>query len=255
MLKTCNDKEMKMENGWHYTRADAIRALREIHETLKDWQDQAPQIEQGMEDDDVSYIFTELKLCMFEVVQYIDKKNEILKCAATQAMRYGIEDGVQLGLLQEIKAELERAEAKLKEAGMPKAITLGSTADIVREAHQHCTDALQYNLCKPTEQAARRVPDELTTPEAKKWMEYAVSKGLLDKDWMPTDKVATKPQKALLVELLCERIGLRSNRGGTLYKPFEVLWNVSGLAQERYKSKEEKGTVRGGEMIEEAFKE
>ena len=173
---------------------------------------------------------------------------DIVREVSDQAINEGLDDEDILHLLQELKATADRERELVWEPGKPLWLSTE-----VNDIAQYCTDALQYNLCKPTEQAARRVPDELTTPEAKKWMEYAVSKGLLDKDWMPTDKVATKPQKALLVELLCERIGLRSNRG-TLYKPFEVLWKVSGLAQERYKSKEEKGAVRGGEMIEEAFK-
>lgn len=94
------------------------------------------------------------------------------------------------------------------------------------------------------------MPKELNTDEARKWLHVAINGGLLNADYSTTDKTRTKPQKALLAEILSDKIGLDHK-----YKPFETLWNVSGLSKSRYKSKEEKGIVKGGNVIIEVFKE
>lgn len=93
------------------------------------------------------------------------------------------------------------------------------------------------------------LPEELNTDEAKKWLQVAIDGGLLNSDYSPTGKTNTKPQKALLAEILSDKIGLKHK-----YKPFETLWNVKGLAKQRYKTREETGTVKGGNIIEEVFK-
>lgn len=93
------------------------------------------------------------------------------------------------------------------------------------------------------------LPKELNTDEAKRWLQVAIDGGLLNSDYSPTDKTGTKPQKALLAEILSDKIGLKYK-----YKPFETLWNVSGLSKQRYKSREETGTVEGGDIITEVFK-
>lgn len=93
------------------------------------------------------------------------------------------------------------------------------------------------------------LPEELNTDEAKKWLQVAIDGGLLNSDYSPTDKTKTKPQKALLAEILSDKIGLEHK-----YKPFETLWNVKGLSKQRYKTREETGTVKGGYIIEEVFK-
>lgn len=93
------------------------------------------------------------------------------------------------------------------------------------------------------------LPEELNTDEAKKWLKVAIDGGLLNSDYSPTDKTETKPQKALLAEILSDKIGLKHK-----YKPFETLWNVSGLSKQRYKSREEIGTVEGGDVITEVFR-
>ena len=93
------------------------------------------------------------------------------------------------------------------------------------------------------------LPEVLNTDEAKKWLQVAIDGGLLNSDYSPTDKTGTKPQKALLAEILSDKIGLKYK-----YKPFETLWNVSGLSKQRYKSREETGTVEGGDIITEVFK-
>ena len=77
------------------------------------------------------------------------------------------------------------------------------------------------------------LPEELNTDTAKKWLQVAIDGGLLNANYSTTDKTKTMPQKAQLAETLSEKIGLKNK-----YKPFEELWNVSGLSQARYKSKE-----------------
>ena len=94
------------------------------------------------------------------------------------------------------------------------------------------------------------IPDELNTDEAKKWLQVAIDGGLLNGDYSTTDKTKTKPQKALLAETLSEKIRLKHK-----YKPFETIWGVSGLAKARYKSREETGTVKGGDIITDTFKD
>lgn len=95
----------------------------------------------------------------------------------------------------------------------------------------------------------KKIPDELNTADAQKWFQVAIDSGLLNSDYSATDKVSTKSQKALLAEILSEKIGLKYK-----WKPFETLWDVKGLSKQRYKSREEKGKVLGGDIIEKAFK-
>ena len=94
------------------------------------------------------------------------------------------------------------------------------------------------------------LPVELNTDTARKWLQVAIDGDLLNVDYSTTDKTTTMPQKAQLAETLSDKIGLKNK-----YKPFEKLWNVSGLAQARYKSKELAGKVMGGDVIKKVFKE
>lgn len=110
---------------------------------------------------------------------------------------------------------------------------------------------LQTGKPKETDDEAKNkptLPEVLNTDEAKKWLQVAIDGGLLNSDYSPTDKTGTKPQKALLAEILSDKIDLKYK-----YKPFETLWNVSGLSKQRYKSREETGTVEGGDIITEVF--
>lgn len=103
----------------------------------------------------------------------------------------------------------------------------------------------------PTEEPTERpqeLPDELKTDKAQKWLRVAINGGLLNEDWTVTDKVKTKPQKALLAEILSEKIGIKNK-----FVLFEKIWNVSNLAQKRWNSREQTGTVRGGKDIETVF--
>ncbi len=104
------------------------------------------------------------------------------------------------------------------------------------------------NRLQQQEKQSPTLPKELDTPEAKKWLKKAIDGGLLNDDYTTTDKVKTKPQKALLAEILSEKIGLEHK-----YVSFEKLWDVKKLTQSRYKSKEERGKVCGGELIEAVF--
>lgn len=103
----------------------------------------------------------------------------------------------------------------------------------------------------PTEEPTGRpqeLPYELKTDKAQKWLRVAINGGLLNEDWTVTDKVKTKPQKALLAEILSEKIGITNK-----FVLFEKIWNVSNLAQKRWNSREQTGTVRGGKDIETVF--
>lgn len=91
---------------------------------------------------------------------------------------------------------------------------------------------------------------ELNTDKAKKWLQVAIAGGLLNDDYSTTDKTKTKPQKALLADILSDKIGLKYK-----YKLFEALWDVSGLCKQRYKSINEKGKVEGGDVILKVFNE
>ena len=94
------------------------------------------------------------------------------------------------------------------------------------------------------------LPDELNNDEAKKWLQVAIDGGLLNDDYSNTSKTGTKAQKALLAEILSGKIGLEHK-----YKTFERLWGVSGLSKQRYKSIEEVGKVKGGNIIEDVFRD
>lgn len=106
------------------------------------------------------------------------------------------------------------------------------------------------NTSNQIPQKGINLPEKLNTDEAKKWLKVAIDGGLLNSDYSPTDKTATKPQKALLADILSEKIGLEYK-----YKPFETLWNVRGLSKQRYKSREEIGTVKEGDVITEVFRD
>lgn len=120
--------------------------------------------------------------------------------------------------------------------------------DIIREKINQELAQMKKDI-KELKEKVFAVPDELKTDEAKKWLQVAIDGGLLNSDYSPTDKTKTNAQKALLAEILSEKIGLEHK-----YRPFEKLWNVSWLSKQRYKSIEEKGTVKGGDVIMEVFK-
>ena len=106
---------------------------------------------------------------------YRDKlRVDIVSEVSDQAINEGLDDEDILHLLQELKAAADRERELVWEPGKPLWLSTE-----VNDIAKYCTDALQYNLCKPTEQAARRVPDELTTPEAKKCFAKALQVGYM----------------------------------------------------------------------------
>lgn len=120
--------------------------------------------------------------------------------------------------------------------------------EAISEIWNRIEKAVKHEIKK---QGKRNTSNQIpNTDEAKKWLKVAIDGGLLNSDYSPTDKTATKPQKALLADILSEKIGLKYK-----YKPFETLWNVRGLSKQRYKSREETGTVEGGNIIEEVFRD
>ena len=97
----------------------------------------------------------------------------------------------------------------------------------------------------------KELPEELSTPEAKEWLDYCVEKGLLDKDYQPTGKVYTEALKAYLAEKLNEKIF--PNQKIHKWKPFETLWGCKDFTKKRYTSREQVGIVRDGEYIDKCF--
>ncbi len=91
-------------------------------------------------------------------------------------------------------------------------------------------------------------PNELDREDVKRWLNVAVENGFLDADYQPTERLKTKAQKALLADEIRQKTGLKE------YRPFEQLWNETGLARQRYNSREYVGTVKGGEEIIKMFK-
>ena len=139
-----------------------------------------------------------------------------------------------------------------------KNVACNYAIEAISEIWNKIEEAVKYEIKKQGKrntsnqipQKGINLPDELNTDEAKKWLEVAIDGGLLNSDYSPTDKTATKSQKALLADILSEKIGLEYK-----YKPFETLWNVRGLSKQRYKSREEIGTVKEGDVITEVFRD
>lgn len=86
----------------------------------------------------------------------------------------------------------------------------------------------------------KTIPIELCTPAASGWLQRAVEAGFLDENYMTTDRLKTKAQKALFAEEFSKKTEIKNK-----YSPFEKLWGIRGLRQQRYKS-EEVGKVNGG---------
>lgn len=117
---------------------------------------------------------------------------------------------------------------------------------IIAELKQQAV-GLSQNVAESDEEY--RFVNQLKEKDTNGVLQKAINGGLLNADYTTTDKVETLSQKALLAEILSERLGLKSK-----YKPFEMLWGVKNLAKARYKAKEETGKVVGGETIESVFK-
>lgn len=98
------------------------------------------------------------------------------------------------------------------------------------------------------EEQQPKIPEELRTKEAVAALKKAVRARLLNADYSPTELTKTKAQKALLAECISDEAGIKNK-----WKPFENLWGVKNLAQQRNKSKDVIGKVNGGEPIMSVF--
>ncbi len=92
------------------------------------------------------------------------------------------------------------------------------------------------------------LPRELDTEKAQIILKKAVEAGFCKQDGDGYKWNESNPQLALFAEIAAEMLKLKNK-----WKPFEMLFGKKYLAQERRKSKEEIGTVRGGERIEAFF--
>jgi hypothetical protein len=80
--------------------------------------------------------------------------------------------------------------------------------------------------------------------EAQQIWQKAIEAGFIDgQTWR-----GTRPQLALFAEIASEKWGLKFK-----WKPFENHFRVKNLAQERKKSKDYYGTIKGGDKIDSLF--
>lgn len=94
----------------------------------------------------------------------------------------------------------------------------------------------------------------LQVPKAKEELQRAVDGGLLDAEYNPTNKINTKPLKALLAEILSERIyGYHVGGVHKGYKEFELVFDCKRISWQRNRSKDIDGKVVGEERIYEVF--
>lgn len=100
----------------------------------------------------------------------------------------------------------------------------------------------------PKTGGTKELPEILNTDEAKVLFQIAIDNKLLNTDYSTTDLTKTVAQKALLAEIISDKLQLKNK-----WKPFEELWGVRNLAQQRYASKEHIGKVEGEKPIVEAF--
>ena len=72
------------------------------------------------------------------------------------------------------------------------------------------------------------IPDELGTDEARTYWQRLHERGFVDADCllMPS---TTRKQAMLIAELFAERLHLKAK-----WKPFEALWGIRNLAQEKW---------------------
>lgn len=106
----------------------------------------------------------------------------------------------------------------------------------------------ELGLGETNSDGGKAIPAELCTDEAKALLQKAIDNGLLDFDFSPTELVKTVAQKALLADIISDKAGIKPK-----WKPFETLWGVKGLAQQRYHSVEVVGKVKGEKPILKAF--
>jgi hypothetical protein len=106
-------------------------------------------------------------------------------------------------------------------------------------------DAVEGGLKVKNRQGA--LEELLQASKAKEELQRAVDGGLLDAEYNPTEKINTNALKALLAEVLSERIYNKHK-----YKLFELVFDCKRIAWQRNRSRE-RGSVVGEECIYEVF--
>ena len=83
--------------------------------------------------------------------------------------------------------------------------------------------------CDTQEPASMRdIPDELGTDEARTYWQRLHDRGFTDADGRLLTST-TRKQAMLIAELFAERLHLKAK-----WKPFEALWGIRNLAQEKW---------------------
>lgn len=79
-----------------------------------------------------------------------------------------------------------------------------------------------------TERALEQADERLETAEAEKYWRALQLKGFVDEDCQLMPET-TRKQAMYIAELFAERLGMKSK-----WKPFQSLWNLDNLAQEKW---------------------
>jgi hypothetical protein len=106
-------------------------------------------------------------------------------------------------------------------------------------------DAVEGGLKVKNRQGA--LEELLQASKAKEELQRAVDGGLLDAEYNPTEKINTNALKALLAEVLSERIYNKHK-----FKLFELVFDCKRIAWQRERSRA-RGSVVGEECIYEVF--
>lgn len=210
-----------------------------------------------MKTDDVLKVFGESSQLMFNYLDTPNCEQYVYDCYKllndnTESFEYWlslkpIEDIERLSKLSSVSSfiDVSKAFIKLCEESYICSDEVHGTDDIIDKFYRLLKLWLNLWLEKESQIKPKQIPDELTSDTAKKWLQVAIDGGLLNEDYSPTDKVRTKALKALLAEILSEKIFGVSNR----FRPFELLWNDSGFSKQRHNSINYVCKVRGQETI------
>lgn len=215
-----------------------------------------------MKTDDVLKVFGESSQLMFNYLDTPNCEQYVYDCYKLLNENVGIfENWLNLISIDEIARlsklsivssfiDISKAFIKLCEESYICSDEVHGTDDIIDKFYRLLKLWLNLWLEKESQIKPKQIPDELTSDEATRWLQVAIDGGLLNEDYSPTDKVGTKALKALLAEILSEKIFGVTNR----FKPFELLWNDSGFSKQRHNSINYVCKVRGQEIIFNIFK-
>ncbi len=99
-------------------------------------------------------------------------------------------------------------------------------------------------------ESTKKLLKELDTSQAREFFKKAVEIGFCEPDGEGYNWKLSKPQAALFAEIASEKLKLEEK-----WKPFEQVWGVKDLRKTRWDSKERVGKVKGGNKIEDFFKD